>query len=137
MFFTLTINNNLSELHTLHKHIQSMGKKLSLTKRSTLEINLVLDELITNIIEHGDQNNAHRIDVSLETKGKILTITVTDDGPQFDPTICPTPDTTLPLEKRKCGGLGILFVRKFSDCCIYERSDNKNIVTLMKSLPNN
>lgn len=137
MFFALTIANDLKELHTLHKHIQSVEKKLALPKKTVMEINLVLDELITNIIEHGDQHNAHLIEVAFTIKGNVLTITVKDDGPQFDPTLCPVPDTTLPLDKRKCGGLGIYLVRKFCDCCSYERSDNKNILTLIKNLPNN
>ena len=34
-----------------------------------------------------------------------------------------------------CGGLGILFVHKFSDSCSYKRDKNTNIFKLIKHLP--
>lgn len=132
---SLKIKNALSELITLQNHIRSLEQEWSLPKKFGAEINLLLDELITNIIEHGDQENLHLIDISLSKTGRNLTIEVIDDGPQFDPTSCKSPDTTLPIEKRRCGGLGIFLVRKFSDSCSYKRSENKNIFTLQKTLP--
>ena len=132
---SLKIKNNLSELANLEEHLQSLESQWGLSKKIGVEINLVLDELITNIIEHGDQENLHFIDISLTKKCQKLTIEVKDDGPPFDPTRCKMPDTTQPLEERRCGGLGIFLVRKFSDCCSYKRSDNKNIFTLQKTLP--
>lgn len=132
---SLRIKNVLSELTTLQKYTKKLEKEWSLPKKFGSEINLLLDELITNIIEHGDQENIHYIDIALSKTGRNLTIEVIDDGPQFDPTSCKSPDTNLPIEKRRCGGLGIFLVRKFSDSCCYKRSQNKNIFTLRKTLP--
>lgn len=129
------INNDLSELNTLFEELKVLEHKWSLSRKTLAEINLVLDELITNTIEHGDCDKNHPIEITLKKNGPKLTIQIIDAGLPFDPTLCQAPDTTLPLEQRRCGGLGILLVRQFSDFWNYTRSDNKNIVTLQKTLP--
>lgn len=132
---SIRIKNDLSELNILQTHLKLLQSKWLLPTKISSEINLLLDELITNIIEHGDQENEHFIDIALDRNKRMLTIEIKDDGPQFDPTSCKTPDITLPLEKRRCGGLGIHLVRTFSDSCSYKRLKNKNIFTLQKTLP--
>ena len=127
MDISFQINNDLSELSILEAQLQSLKKLWSLPKKTVAEINLVLEELVTNIINHGDRTNKHVINISLNKKKRQLTMTVIDDGPPFNPTLCDSPDITLPLEQRECGGLGIHFVCKFTDQRSYTRSKNKNI----------
>ena len=43
-----------------------------------------------------------------------------------------SPDTTLSLEEREVGGLGIHLVRKMMDEVAYERRINRNVVRLVK-----
>lgn len=135
MKISFRINSDLSELSTLFNQLKTLEHKWSLSKKTLAEINLVLDELITNTIEHGDCDKKHPIEITLHKEDLKLTIEIIDTGSPFDPTVCQSPDTSLPLEKRRCGGLGILLVRQFSDCWTYARSDNKNILTLQKTLP--
>jgi serine/threonine-protein kinase RsbW len=130
----LSISCDLKELRTIENHIKQIGKKWGLTSKDTIEINLVIDELVTNIIEHGDGTLRQNIEITLSLSDGELTINIADDGPPFNPTRCASPNTLLPLEKRKCGGLGIHFVRKFSDRCSYTRIQGKNIFTLHKIL---
>lgn len=129
------INNDLSELNTLLQQLEILKDKWSLPKKFLSEINLILDELITNTIEHVDCDKQYPIDITLTKTGRELTIQIIDGGPQFDPTILKLPDTCAPLEQRKCGGLGILLVRQFCDYWDYVRSNDKNILTLQKILP--
>ncbi len=129
------IKNDLAELATLLEQLQILQHRWSLSKKILSEINLVLDELITNAIEHGDSTKKDPIEITLTKIGQDLTIQVVDAGPLFDPTLITQPDTTLPLEQRKCGGLGIFLIRQFCDCWHYARLDNKNVLTLQKTLP--
>lgn len=126
------LTNTLSELNTLESQIQLLGKKWSLADKTKTEINLILEELVTNIITHGDQNNEHTIDICIRKHDQELTIIIEDDGPPFNPTLSASPDITLPLEKRECGGLGIHFVCQFTDCREYKRVGNKNIFIMKK-----
>lgn len=134
MHFSFTIQNQLKDVDLLHNELQKVQTRWALAKKCTCELNLVLDEIVTNIIQHGDPS-PRTIEISLEKRQNELTIKVVDDGPQFDPTGCSLPDTNIPLEERTCGGLGILLVRRFSNCLDYKRDGNTNILTLTKRLP--
>jgi len=129
------IQNDLAELNTLQEQLRLLQQKWSLPRKILTEINLVLDELITNAINHGDCNKKYPIDITLTKTGRELTIEVVDTGPPFDPTLKALPDTTLPLDERECGGLGIYLARKFCDCWDYSRLNNENVLTLQKKLP--
>ncbi len=135
MEFHFQIKNRCSELLALHTTLTCLQKKWSLSSKTVVELNLILDELVSNIIEHGDSLKESEIDIKLSKKNMVITLVVTDDGPPFDPTITPSVDIALPLEERKCGGLGIHLIRRFSDNCRYKRVKNQNVLTLIKILP--
>jgi anti-sigma regulatory factor (Ser/Thr protein kinase) len=82
---------------------------------------LVLDELFTNIVVHGYQSDPRGdIVVEAELRDKAVDVTLTDHAPPFNPLTVPATDTTLPLEARSLGGLGLLFVRSESDELNYQ-----------------
>jgi sigma-B regulation protein RsbU (phosphoserine phosphatase) len=135
MKITFQINNDLSELESLLDQLQVLEKKWSLSRKTSAEINLVLDELITNIIKHSNCSKKQPIDLTLTKTDKKLTIQIADSGLPFDPTVCKLPDTSLSLENRTCGGLGVLLIRQFSDCWHYKRLKDRNILTLQKICP--
>jgi serine/threonine-protein kinase RsbW len=129
---SLKLRSDLAALPEVNNHILSLQRNWSLPKKTGLELNLILDELITNIIEHGSPEPNEIIEILLLKTGDELTIEVINSGPAFDPTKCECIDSTLPLEKRLCGGLGIHFVKRFSDYCSYTRINSKNIFTFKK-----
>ena len=75
-------------------------------------------------------------DITLDASfdGSILKFVITDSGKPFDPTEGGRLDTSLSAEERPIGGLGIFLVRELMDSINYERIDNKNILTLKKSI---
>jgi anti-sigma regulatory factor (Ser/Thr protein kinase) len=134
MKISFKINTDLSELNTLLDQLQLLEQEWSLPKKILMEINLVLDELITNTIEYSDCGKNNPIEITLTKTGRKITIKIIDEGLPFDPTLCKLPDTKLPLDQRRCGGLGILLVRQFCEYWNYSRLNNKNILTLQKTL---
>jgi len=119
-------------LTILNNQLNIVSKKWNILPKDIIHLNLVLDELVTNIIEHGGGCSKCPIEIRMEKTDNQFKIQLSDGGPPFDPTQCKPVDVTLPIEKRKCGGLGLLFVRKFSDCCSYERVKGKNIFQFTK-----
>ena len=100
-------------------------------------INISLDELLANALTHGQTGRgtcAVSVEVALDEER--ATVTVTDDGPAFDPFAREAPDTTLSVEKRPIGGLGIHLVGELMDEVSYERRDGQNVVILVKQLVN-
>lgn len=120
-------------LITLKDQLNFLSKRWKIMPKDTIQLNLVLDELITNIIDHGGGCSKCPIEIRMEKTSSHFKIQLSDGGPPFDPTQCKSADVTLPLSKRECGGLGILFVRKFSDYCNYERVNGKNIFQFTKN----
>jgi anti-sigma regulatory factor (Ser/Thr protein kinase) len=95
--------------------------------------NLAIEELVTNCIKYGyDDANEHTITIELELVGNGLKLTVIDDGHLFNPLELTAPDTSLPVEDRPIGGLGIHLLRKMSDRMEYARVESKNHLTLWK-----
>ena len=53
-----------------------------------------------------------------------------DDGPPFDPLARTDPDTSLELDERQPGGLGILLIKSLIDEVSYHREDGRNVLSL-------
>ncbi len=99
-------------------------------------VNVVLDELLDNVLSYGFAGRPDgEVTVEMELGGDRLRLTLTDDGPPFDPFGAAAPDTTLPVAERRVGGLGIHLVRRMMDEVGYERRGDRNVVTLAKRLP--
>ncbi len=102
---------------------------------------LMVDELLTNTAMHGYQGSSTGwISVRASVEDRSLVIVLRDHGPAFDPRTMPLPDTTLPMEQRRIGGLGLLFVRRMADVLDYRRIDDSprtamNEVRLVKRFP--
>ena len=96
-------------------------------------IQLVVDEAASNIIEHayeGIQNG--QIELSLEIIQQTFTITLRDQGKQFEDDAV-EPDISAGLEDRAVGGLGLFFMRKLMDEVRFEWLPEKgNLLTMVK-----
>jgi anti-sigma regulatory factor (Ser/Thr protein kinase) len=98
-------------------------------------VNVALDELLANALSHGlEGRDAGLVTVEVELDAERLTVTLTDDGPPFDPIGRTAPDTTLSVEERPIGGLGVHLVRRLLDEVSYQRRDGCNVVVLVKQL---
>ena len=100
-------------------------------------MSVALDELLANTVTHGlaatgRETGSVTVDVKLNPDR--LVITLTDDGSAFDPFGRAAPDTTLSVEDRPIGGLGIHLVRQLVDDVSYDRRDDRNVVVLVKRL---
>ena len=83
-------------------------------------LDLVLEELFTNMVKYGNGNAPVRITLR-KSLGGGLQATLTDFGVEaFDVTRAPEVDTGLPIEQREAGGLGLHLVRKLVDSIEYE-----------------
>lgn len=96
-------------------------------------INLSLDELLTNTISYGyEDDGAHTIEIELSKDGNGVTVVLADDARAFDPTAAADPDIDADLDERALGGLGIHIVRAMMDEISYRRVDGRNELTLTK-----
>jgi anti-sigma regulatory factor (Ser/Thr protein kinase) len=129
----IEIGNKLSELDRLHRTLADFCRRHGLAATVARDLNLALEEVVTNIITHGyTDDREHFIAVHLDLQPGEVKIDVEDDGRPFNPLEAPAVDTTTSLGDRPIGGLGIHLVRKVTDDLEYKRLGDKNIFTLKK-----
>jgi serine/threonine-protein kinase RsbW len=98
------------------------------------DVLLAVNELVMNIVSHGYRGAPGVIEIDMRRTGRALEIRLRDQAPPFDPTLVPAPDTTLPLEQRPIGGLGIHMARHFVNTMTYRPlSGGGNELTLVKN----
>jgi len=132
---TLRLRNDFSELSALADATTNFLEENQTGLDAVFAANLAIEELVTNIIKYGyDDEAVHEISVHIAKNADTVHIRVCDDGHEFNPFDHPEPDTTLPAEQREIGGLGIHFVRNMLDSCDYRREGDTNIVTIIKKL---
>jgi anti-sigma regulatory factor (Ser/Thr protein kinase) len=130
---SVTLNNRLSELDRLSRIVATFGESHRLSDKVLHAVNLALDEIVTNIISYGYDDQAdHQIVLRLSLQAEELTAEVEDDGRPFNPLEAPEPDLNQPLEERAVGGLGIHLIRNMMDRMEYRRQDGKNLLVLKK-----
>ena len=129
------IENQIGELSSLAEQIDDLAAQWELTPAMAMNINLVIEEAVSNIIFYAFNNNRkHKIKISMSVENNLLTIKITDDGVPFNPLAQQLPDINLPAEERPVGGLGIFLISQMMDEMNYIRKGNENILTLKKSL---
>ena len=98
-------------------------------------INLALDELFTNTIEHGfpGRENEADISIAMRREGETIVVRYEDNGPAFNPLEATEQDTELDLLERPIGGLGLQLIASTFDAVNYERIDDRNVTTLRQS----
>ncbi len=130
------VRGDVAQLPILNRFLQEFWAAAQLPPAQAPDFELALEEIFMNIVMHGSQPGlTSRVEVSLAVGADGVTMTVEDDGPQFDPLTLPPPDLTAGLAERPVGGLGVFLVRRVMDTVSYERVGACNRLTMTKSLP--
>ena len=131
----LVLTNKVSEIEKLVLFVEELGEELNLPADLIFNLNLVLEEAVSNVILYAyPQDQTQEIYLSVKKEGNILFFNLTDTGKEFDPTLMPEADVTLSAEERQIGGLGIYLIRQIMNTVEYHRIDGKNVLILSKQL---
>ena len=105
-----------------------------LDDRVDFALNFVVEELFTNMVKY-NTGNGNDIDISLSRKGPEVQMVLIDrDVDPFDPSQLDAVDTSLPIEARVPGRLGIHLVRSIVDEISYSYRNREMKVTITRSL---
>jgi anti-sigma regulatory factor (Ser/Thr protein kinase) len=122
----------LRELRALRRFLEAFFAGAGLAHDDCLRVNLVLEELFTNTVKHGYQEECDApVWVSLRLAPGVLHVTYEDSAPPFNPYVgLPefAPEAT--LRSRKIGGLGVLLTRKLAKSKDYAYLYGRNRIRL-------
>ena len=131
----LILHNNIQQIPQLAEFIETIAEEKHLDQSMAMGLNLALEEAVTNVILYAyPEGSDGLVDIEAVIREHTLEFIVTDSGKPFDPTAAPEADTSLGVEERPIGGLGIYLVRNIMDGVTYVRSEGKNILTMTKKI---
>ncbi|MCY4016640.1 MAG: ATP-binding protein [Gammaproteobacteria bacterium] len=134
---SMRVANDLKELAAIAERVDEFCGQLGIGPAVAYQVNLSLDELLTNTINYGYADDApHEIRIDLRVEAGRLTIRIEDDARQFDLSASDPEkaDTTSSLDERRPGGLGIFLVHEMMDSVNYHWENNRNVVRLSKNI---
>ena len=127
--------NSLGALDQLHAVVGQFCRRRAIHPDTEFKIDLALDEIFTNIVRYGyDDQQPHEIVVRLKSGQKSVRISIEDDARPFNPLLAPEVDVDAPVAERRIGGLGIHLVRNLLDQARYQRRPAGNRLILIKHL---
>ena len=132
---TITLTNDVGEISKLEEFIGNAAEAAGLDPGTALNLNLAIEEAVTNVILYAyPKGKKGEVVIESIVRGDSLVFIISDNGREFDPTKAPDADTSLSLEERPIGGLGIHLVRTIMDSVKYTRTGSRNILTMTKKI---
>ena len=122
-------------VHEILKTIRNTPEMTSCSREVVMILRLACEEVVMNIASYAYPDDEEGfIEVEIDKKDDRIVIIFKDGGVPFNPKDHEMPDTKLPLEQRRIGGLGIFLVISKMDDVRYAYVDNKNVLTIEKKL---
>jgi serine/threonine-protein kinase RsbW len=130
-----SVPSDAAQLPVLTQFLQEFWSAASLPPAQAMSFEIALEEIFMNVVMHGSSARAMpRVEVSLALAEAHLTMTLEDDGPQFDPLSVPAPDVNASIEERRVGGNGVFLVRQLMDAVDYQHIRGRNQLKMTKHI---
>jgi serine/threonine-protein kinase RsbW len=132
----LIIANKIDQLDRIQQFLEQLGSEWNLAPDLVFQLNLVLEEYISNLICYGySDQEEHEISLEILKEEAQVTMIVTDDGDKFNILELPgTDEIEKPLKERKIGGLGIHFIKTLTDHLEYGSDGKMNKFRMVKKI---
>ncbi len=132
----LRVPGELQQMRTAMQFVKNVAHEAGVSDDGLFQIELSVEEIFTNIIEHGYHYNGadKSVEIFCEADGETLWVALGDEAPPFNPLEQPDADPQASLEERGDGGWGIAFVRRYMDKLYYHYANQRNWLILEKKI---
>jgi anti-sigma regulatory factor (Ser/Thr protein kinase) len=132
-FEKIHVGDELAEVERVQEVLCALWESRELPPELEHTVSLALEEVLSNVLRHGHAGcRSREITVTFRVDAAGFEFEVADGAAPFDPLARPDPDVTLPLERRKPGGLGVFLVKRLADELAYEFKDGRNHLRFRK-----
>lgn len=128
-------------LKAVPRHVDSLALLVDLVREFlgtgpgseplAFDLDLVLEELFMNIVRHGRGTGSVEVELSPAVPEGVRLVLRANEPVAHDPTVAPELDSSMPIEARRAGGLGVHLVRELSREFRYEWSDGVATTTVV------
>ncbi|MDE0106585.1 MAG: ATP-binding protein [Bryobacterales bacterium] len=130
---SLNLESSLDALGQIEQAVTEFGTEHEWPEDLLFHVQLTLDELATNVINHGYGAGGHSFQITVKSKPEAVQIELVDEAHPFDPLHdAPQPAIDASVQEREVGGLGVHIVKELMDEIEYRREDGKNCLKLVK-----
>ncbi len=130
---SLNLESSLDALGEIERALTEFGAEHEWPDDLLFHVQLTLDELATNVINHGYGAGGHSFQITIKSNPEAAQIELVDEARPFDPLQdAPQPAIDAGVHERKVGGLGVYIVKELMDEMEYRREDGKNRLILVK-----
>ena len=131
----ICIKNRLDDLAKVNQFIEEIGDELGLDMELLMNLNLVMEEMVTNVIFYAyPEGEDAEIELLAKSDGKELTFVLSDQGKEFDPTAKEDANPDINPADREIGGMGIFIVKNIMNKVTYQRLEGRNLLTMTKGI---
>lgn len=130
----ITVDAVVENLETVTIFVNEILDAFLCPAKIKMQMDIAIDELFTNISRYAYPDKVGQVTIKVQTfiDTNNICITFIDSGIPYNPLEEKAPNTTLSVEERKIGGLGIYMVKKSMDEMTYEYCEGKNQVVIKK-----
>ena len=119
-------------------HTLRFAKLVGLVGRDRYRLGIVVEELVRNVIEHGDPRSGSRVDVTLIQAETGIEIHITDKGRAFDPrTTLDRSEGAVTAQPEKGSAVGWPLINLWCRIEQYDRESDTNRLRLLMSSDTN
>ena len=133
----ITITNRVEDLQRVSLFVNHIADELQLNDELRMNLGLALEEMVSNVIFYAyPEDTEASIDLTAESDGQTLTLVISDQGQEFDPTLAESNDMDADPAERPLGGMGIFIMKNIMNNVSYQRLDGHNLLTMKKEIKN-
>ena len=122
-----SLGYQVKDINQIENAINTIKLDWDVNEKSLFQLNLVLEELISNTMFYGfTGRNDGKIEVELKFDGNNFFVEIQDNATAYNPTLEVDDVSGMELDERQIGGLGIMLAQRISEDMSYMYQDNKN-----------
>jgi serine/threonine-protein kinase RsbW len=132
----ITVPAVTDNLYQILDFVALMLEEKHFPREKATQIVVAVEEIFANVAMYAYSPDVGSVRVISTVNADPLSVSITliDQGKPFNPLLSASPDTTLPLNERMVGGLGVHIVKSFMDNMAYRYENGQNILTITKRI---
>jgi anti-sigma regulatory factor (Ser/Thr protein kinase) len=121
----------LEEVAPLVEWIGQRAREAGVPEPRAAGLEIAFEEALVNVCTHAyPPPSSGSVRIRADATPAAFAVEIEDEGVPFNPLLAAEANVTAQLEERRIGGLGIHFLKRFTDDAAYRRTDGANVLTL-------